>query len=102
MKPKSNKIRNHELSFVKFCDLGSSEESKLRLIANLLLQTSESLSPSDAAEVGHQIRRFLEKKILLEHLILGRSVPQHWMSKEQFLSEIALLKEVISSEIPWS
>lgn len=96
------KRKYDEMNIMKYCDLSSSEESKMRLIANLLTQTSEGLTPTDAAEIGHQIRRFLEKKTLLEYLLLGRTVSRHLMSKEQFVSEVAVLKKVILSEGLWN
>ena len=92
---KTKKFKQDDLSIMEYCDLSSSEESKMRLIANLLLQASDGLASSDAAETGHQIRCFLEKKILLDHLFFGRTAPRDLMSHEQFSSEIAILKKRI-------
>lgn len=89
---KTKKIEKEDLNILKYYDLSSSEESKMRLIANLLIQVSEGLSPSDAAEIGHQICSFLEKKVIFEHFFLGRTFPQHLMSKQQFVSKVASLK----------
>lgn len=76
-----------ELNLIKFFDLSSSEEWRLRLLANLLLETNGNLEAPLIRELGNEIIRFLEFKIVLEHVFLKRTVPTSVMPREQLNKE---------------
>lgn len=86
---------NKELNLIKFFDLSSCEEWRLRLLANLLLETSGNLEAPLIRELGNEIVRFLEYRIVLEHVFLGRNIPKTVMTKEQLGEMIMSVKHKI-------
>lgn len=85
---------NQILNINRYCDLSIGEESSLRLISNLLLQTGDNLEVNQLQEIGYQIGRYLEFKVVCDHLFLGRNIPTSLMSKERLHS----LKTLISAK----
>lgn len=78
---KKQKTRNDSL--LLYCDMSLSNELKLKLISNLLIQSSEGLDVEDARELGCLIRSFLLKKILLDNHFWKRAIPKNIVSDEE-------------------
>jgi hypothetical protein len=84
---------------LKYCDITSAEDSKLLLIANLLLQINGPLEKPQAQEVGNIMLEYLAKKCLTDHLILQRTLDSYPLSeiemKAGLVSLIAWLVEAV-------
>ena len=77
---------------VQYCDLSSGEELTLRLLGNLLIQSSEGLEAADVRELGFILKSFLDQKLFLDHLFWGRAVPESLCSKIEIKKKIHLFK----------
>ncbi len=99
---KSNKKMNKSksvISEIEYCDFSSNEESRLHLIANLLLQSNSGLEANHLNEIGFQIRRFLEIKAVLDHLIWDREIPESLMSAARLRLEVRNMQNSILSRL---
>jgi hypothetical protein len=88
-----------EISEMEYCDFSSNEESRLSLIANLLLQSDSGLEATQLHEIGFQIRRFLEIKAVLDHLIWNREIPESLLSAERLKLEVKVMKNNILARL---
>ncbi len=85
-------IINEKAKIVQYCDLSSGEELTLRLLSNLLVQTSEGLEAADVREVGFLLKSFLDQKLFLDHFFWGREIPESLCSKIEIRKKIRLFE----------
>lgn len=75
------KIISREENLITYSDASSSEEARLQLLANLLMNTREGVDLEDVCEIGHQIDRYLINKRSLDKKFWGRALKKEGLNQ---------------------
>ena len=61
---------------VRYCDFVSNDDYALRMLAELLLRSTDDFPPEgrDLRTIGHQIEQYLNRKVVLESWLFNRSL----------------------------
>lgn len=78
----------------QYTDISSNEDSKLRIIANLLMQSESFLEVKDTKELGHYINDYLDKKCLIDHFFWNRSLISCKFSEVEIKSMLLMFESM--------
>lgn len=78
---------------VHFNDISDDEDNKLRLIANLLLQTESQLEVKELKELGKYINDYLDHKCLIDHFFWERAIPFYVRDNDKRRAYLNMLSE---------
>ena len=70
-------------SKLQYCDLTSKEDAQLRLVANLLLISSDSMEVQDQKVLGEIFSAYLDRKCIVDHFFWGRFLSSTRMEQDQ-------------------
>jgi len=85
---------------IAYIDLSVSEDDALRTFASLLwkMEREEVLEARDASSIAFMMEQYLKKKLILEHVFLGRTLQTYDIDKTTLKHETARIRALLTNK----